>query len=118
MWARHFEFVLALWLAISWLIFGYTGDQLFLGVNDGICFILITLFSLLSYYHALRKLHLMNLAVSAWLIGLAYTSASSIHEGPYQNYMVVGFLLLMFAIIPVYSNDPPEAWQNYLKKRR
>lgn len=118
MWARHFEFVLGLWLAISWLIFGYNADQLFLGVNDGVCFVLITLFSFMSYYRPLRWLHLMNLLISFWLIAIAYSSSTTIHEGPYQNYMVVGFLLMMFAIIPAYSNDPPEAWQDYLNKRR
>ncbi len=116
MWPRVVEFMLACWLAISPFIFSYPGSALFLWFNDFSCASLMAIFSLLSYYEHLRKLHLCNLAISLYLISLSYFFKGSTFEAPLQNYMVLGLLLLMIAILPTDADKPPKPWRDFYKE--
>src|SRR5687768_14588745 len=97
MWARHFEIFLAIWLSISWLIFRYPDNSLLL-YHDFVVAAIIATISLLNYKY--RYIHLLNLSVVLWLITFVFVSNTTIADGPYQNYMVVGLLLMLFALIP------------------
>ena len=113
MWARVVEFMLACWLAISPFIFGYPNDAIFFWVSDLITASLIAFFSLICYYRSLRKMHLFNLAISFYLIALSYIFKDSPLYEPLQNYMVLGILLLMIAIVPTDAEKPPQSWRDY-----
>ena len=118
MWARHCEVFLGLWLAISWLLFSYPSNMLSLVYFDWIICTLICIFSLSCYWERLKYFNLMNVIVGCTLIGFVFTSSEDTSLPPYQNYMVVGLLLLMFAIIPTHSSQPPSEWLKFFKEKK
>lgn len=118
MWARHCEVFLGLWLAISWLIFSYPSNLDSLMYFDWIICLLICIFSLSCYSDRFKYMHLMNILIGSILIGFVFTFADDPYLPPYQNYAVVGLLLLMFAIIPTNSSLPPKAWQNFFTEKK
>ncbi len=115
MWARISEFFFALWLAISFIIFHY--DPKFpLLTNDLISFALIAFFSLGSYVAKLRRLYLMNFAMGIWL--MIFSLQPFVPDGPRQNYISLGLLLLTFAVIPCHSEQAPYDWLIFMKNRK
>ncbi len=117
MWARHCEVFLGIWLAISWLIFSYTPNMHSMIYFDWAICSLICIFSLSGYLPRLRYCHLMNFIVGCSLIGIAFTSPDG-HLPPYQNYMVIGLLLLMFPIVPTNASQPPVEWIAFIKGKK
>lgn len=113
MWARVVEFMLACWLAISPFIFAYPGNAVFLWANDFITSIIIAFFSLISFYEPLRKMHLCNLLVAFYLMALTYILQGVSMESALQNYMVLGILFLMLAIIPTDASAQPKPWRDF-----
>lgn len=118
MWARTIEFTLAIWLGISWMIFKYNVDTIFLLWNDIACFVLISCFSLLSYSQRLRHIHLLNFALAVWLIFLAYYLRNIGIGMNANNYMTVALLLLMLTIVPSDCNRPPYQWFKYMTNKK
>lgn len=118
MWARVIEFSLASWLAISPFIFRYPNTPRAPWFNDLIVSSLIALFALLSFYSPLRKLHLANLAVSFYLMLLVFLTPERALSPPYQNYMVLGLLLLMISTIPTDASKPPRPWRDFYKNSK
>lgn len=116
MWARHFEVSLAIWLSLSWLIFRYPENSSLLLVHDFFIAAVIATISLLNYKY--RYIHLLNVLTSLWLIIFAYFNYTSITNVPYQNYMVLGLILLMFSIIPPRASYPPEEWEEFIKMKQ
>ncbi len=114
--ARHAEIFIAIWLAISWMIFHYGEEgRALLMMNDFICAFLLIFFALITYSTKFRHWHLMNFVIGLWLILFSY---SSFVEGvPEQNYMTLGLLLLMLAIVPSFSGQAPHSWVEFMKKR-
>lgn len=117
MWARLFEFMLALWLSVSPFIFRHGPDETFLWANDLTCATIIAVLSLSSFKPRIEKIHLVNIAVGFWLIGVGAFRAEPPPPPAMQNQVVVGLLLLMFAVIPSRSDDPPRAWQQFYENR-
>lgn len=115
MWPRISEFFFSLWLAVSWMIFGYKPNTP-LFVNDMICFVLIALFSLGSYAFALRRLYLFNLLMAIWLI--VFSVFSFVGEVPRQNYVSLGLLLFIFALIPSPTERPSYDWERFMENRK
>jgi len=113
MWARVVEFMLACWLAVSPFIFQYPDDAIFFWCSDLITSSLIAFFALISIYLPLRKMHLCNLIVSFYLIAVAYFLKESPLQGALQNYVVLGLLLLMIAIVPTDADKPPKPWRDF-----
>jgi hypothetical protein len=118
MWARVVEFMLACWLALSPFILRYPAEDTFLWANDFICASLVALFALLSFWHPLRKIHLMTLGVALWLWGLGYTSLPGITPPPQENSVVIGLMLLMLAIIPSHSHHTTLSWQEFIDNKK
>ena len=79
--------------------------------NDFICSFLIALFSLLSFHHRLFRMHLFNLVIVLWLIGLGFFYADLPVPPLFQNYIVLALILGMVAIIPSNCQLPPKSWQ-------
>ena len=115
MWAPTFEFVLGIWLTISWIIFGYRDDSSLL-IHDFLSFSLIARFSLGSFFTKLRHLHLLNFLVVAWLVIFSYYLRSKGFENNAQNYMTVAWLLFMFSIVPSHAENPPYQWIKFQQK--
>jgi hypothetical protein len=113
MWGRVVELMLGLWLVLSPFIFGH--DTLHPGLwrNDFACGVAIVLLALLSFWHTLRHVHLLNLLVAAWLIGFGYIYGGYPSPPGAQNNILLGLILLLFAIIPNEANQPPPPWRHY-----
>lgn len=116
MWARVLEFVMACWLVLSRFIFSYDAGDVFLRVNDLVCAVLVMALAFLSFWRPLRYIHLAIIPVGLWLTALAFLQSDMLPA--YRNYMVVGVLLLLFAIVPSSASEPPHTWSAYMGKAR
>lgn len=117
MWARVVEVMLACWLAMSPFIFEYQDDLTLYWANDFVCATLISLFAFLSLSRRFDMLHLASLAVAVWLIGVACLAAPSPPPPRLQNYVVMGLLIAMIAIIPTRSGTPPQKWLDFYAEK-
>lgn len=118
MWARVIEFMIAIWLALSPFIFRYPSEEVFFWVNSFVCACLVALFALLSFWHPLRKIHLLTVAIALWSWGLGYTNFPERASPILENFVVVGLLLLMLALVPSRSDRLSYPWSDFIKKRR
>lgn len=116
MWARVVEFIVAIWLALSPSIFSYPPEETFLQTNDYICAFLIALFALLSFWHPLRKIHLLTLVVDLWLWGLSYIGFPAEALPLQENAAIIGLVLLMLGIVPSHSHKLSRSWHEFLQK--
>jgi len=110
MWARDVECMLGVWLLLSPFVFGHDPDATGLWASDLICAALVSTFALLSYGKPTQHAHLLTLLVALWLIGFGRFGAASPLPAGMQNNIVVGLLLLMFAIVPNHASRPPRRW--------
>jgi hypothetical protein len=111
MWPRVVELTLGCWLVISPFIFRGTpavGDYF---VNDIVCGALAVILSLLCFWAPTRRAHLATLALGVWLAMFGYFSAERPGPPAAQNDLVIGLLLLIFAIIPTEASEPPIPWR-------
>lgn len=118
MWARVVEVMLACWLIISPFIFRI-GDDAWVWANCLISGSAMLIFSLISFAPSrLEKIHLANVLVAGWMIAVAFWQPDPPPTAPYQNFVVVGLLLMMFAIIPSRASEPPRAWREWNEQKR
>jgi hypothetical protein len=109
MWARVIEFMLGCWLAASPFIFRHPDESVLLWGTDWIGATLVIAFALLSYWRALRGMHLLTLLVAIGLMGMGRFANTGVPPGA-QNEIIVGLLLFTFAIVPNHASRPPAAW--------
>lgn len=117
MWARVVEIMLAAWLFISPFVFRLENNEIFLWTNAFATGGLVALISLVSFWPKAEKLHLLNLGVGAWLLGVAFAWTDQPPPPELQNYTVLGLLLTMFAVIPSRSQLPPRPWREFYERR-
>ncbi|MEX0718711.1 MAG: SPW repeat protein [Planctomycetaceae bacterium] len=115
MWPRVVEVMFGCWLAISPFIFTHPPDQPLLWWNDLGCAAVVVALALASFHPRWRRAHLLEVAVGAWLIGAGYFAAEQPPPAATQNDVLVGWLLLMFAVIPSETNRPPAGWERRLR---
>lgn len=109
MWARVVEFMLGCWLAVSPFVFQH-GDDWLLWAADFIAALIVVTMALISYWPPMRHAHLGTAVLAVVMMGFGRI-ADGAHPGPgYQNYIVIGLLLAMFAIVPNYAGQPPLKW--------
>jgi len=114
MWARVIECMLAGWLAISPFVFRMTVDDTWLWANALSGAVLVAVPAMLSFHASLKRIHLLHLITATWLIAIGAWSHDMAPPPPaYQNFVVVGLLLLMFAVVPSHSTRPPKAWRRF-----
>lgn len=106
MWSRVIEFSLACWLAISPFVFQHADNLLLWGVDFGSAALVVCL-ALSSFWRPLRRAHLLILVVAVFLICFGRIAGNDNMLPAYQNQIVIGLLLLMFAIVPNHASDPP-----------
>jgi peptidoglycan/LPS O-acetylase OafA/YrhL len=67
--------------------------------------------ALLSYWPPTRHAHLATIFVAlAMIVFGRFASGGEIGPG-FQNHILVGLLLLMFALVPNDASRPPKAWR-------
>jgi hypothetical protein len=112
MWARHLELMTAFWLALSPFVLRYPGRPRGPWLHDFCLALLVACIALACHAQRLRRLHLAQLPLAAWLVGSGWWIATSGEPTPAsQNQLVVGLLIGMFAIIPSDASQPPESWR-------
>lgn len=111
MWPRVVEIVVGAWLVASpWVLTVHPGDgvQLAVDVTAGV---LAVGFALASLRPATRRAHLLTIAVAAGLVGWGWPKSASVAFSAYQHDILVGLILMMFAVIPVNTSVPPVGWR-------
>ena len=117
MWPRAAELLLAAWLAASpWLLPVPAEDANFLRVNSLACAALIALAAMLSFRTTWGKAHLASLALALWLIAVAFRQPDPPPAAAYQNYVITGLTLLLFAVLPSRAGEPPSGWREHFQK--
>jgi len=113
MWARVVEIMLGCWLAASPFIFRHSAENTSWWYNDLFSALAVIVLASSSFLTPLRYAHLGIGLVGLWLIGFGYFSATYPAPPALQNNLLVGLLLLMFAIIPNEALLPPRSWREF-----
>jgi hypothetical protein len=111
MWPRVVELMLACWLLMMPLVFRGTpavGEYALNGVVSGA---VIAMTSLLSLAPRLQLARLGTLAVAVWVAAHGYFAAPRPGPPAAQNELVVGLILMLFAVLPNHINQPPIPWR-------
>lgn len=111
MWPRVSEIILGLWLILSPFAFGTPSHKWASWVADLSAGILTILLALASLLTPLRKAHLAIFLVAIALMGFGYISSPV--TPALQNDLLMGLLLMMFAIVPSEASIPPRTWREY-----
>jgi hypothetical protein len=114
MWPRIAEILIGIWLIASNLLFD-VGDSSAAQLNRAVCGSIIILLSLMSFWPALPRAHLAELAVGAWLAGFAYWSATFPPTATIQSDLLAALLLVNFAVIPSPATLPPRSWREFMR---
>ena len=112
MWPRVIELMLGCWLVVSPFVFRGTPElerYMFSLVGSGA---VVVIASLLSFWPPAASARFLTLLTSLWLTGHGYFAA--VRPGPpaAQNEIMIGLLLLVFAILPNDTNRPPADWHD------
>lgn len=110
MWSRVVEIMLGCWLLMSPFVFAHASDATALWINDLGCGTAVILFGVFSYWGPTRHAHLLTLAVGTWLVAFAYRHGFGEPSPASQNHLIIGLMLLMFAIIPNDAAEAPPGW--------
>jgi hypothetical protein len=110
MWSRVVEVMLGCWLLMSPFLFAHPAGSTALWVNDLACGAAVIVFGLFSYWRPTRHAHLLSLFVGSWLIVFAYWHGFGGATAAAQNQLILGLLLLMFAVIPNDASQPAPGW--------
>lgn len=112
MWSRVIEVMLGCWLAISPFVFRYEGDATAFWINDFATASAVILLALASFWRPLRHAHVLIAGIGLWLILFAYLNFESPLPPGLQSGALVGFLLMMFAVIPNQAAKPSAGWRS------
>ena len=111
MWPRVVEVMFGAWLVIVPFVFRGTPEIDRFVVNAIVTGSIIIVASLASFWPPAGWARFVTLGASLWLVGHGYFAA--VRPGPpaAQNEIMVGLLLLLFAILPNETNRPPLGWR-------
>ncbi len=116
MWPRVVEVMLGVWLLMSPFIFGHAGDAVWRWTTDLGCAAALITLALASYAPKLAYAHWFSVLIGLWLCGFGYFASPYPTPPALQNNLIVGLLVLMFAIIPNQAAHPPRAWRQVFEK--
>lgn len=111
MWPRVVEVTLGAWLLITPFVFRDSPAIHTYATNAMISGSVVIVASLLCFWRRADRSYFVTLLVALWLIGHGYFSAERPGPAPAQNEIMVGLLLLLFAILPTETNQPPGPWR-------
>ena len=117
MWPRIAEITLGCWLIASLFVLEQGSITLGWKVNNMACGAAIIALAALSFSPRMSRAHFAEIAVGLWLLGFAF--ATNIQPSPpvVQNAILVGLVLLNFAIVPSQASQPPRAWREFYEKQ-
>ena len=111
MWARIVECMLGCWLLMSPFIFAHAEDASALWINDLAAGSALVVLSLASYWRVTAWAHWLLLPIGLWLLAFGRFFETPPLQPALQNAVIVGLLLLMFAIIPNHASMPSRSWR-------
>lgn len=112
MWPRVVEFMLGCWLLCSPFLFrGEHRDGVSPLIDFGLGSVII-LFAALSFWEKTRYIHVGTLFLSVLMFAVPRLTLSPEIPPAGQNFMMIGLLLAMFAMIPNEAFSAPRAWRN------
>lgn len=119
MWARGIEVMLGLWLAIAPFVFGHFGEPGMgrLVASDLAAGTLVVLLAVVSFWRRAGRAHLAELAVAVWLVAFGRFAFDFPPPPGAQNELLVGLVLVLFAIVPTRAADPPARWRAFYEER-
>lgn len=83
-----------------------------LWLHDVLVAAIVVTVPLLTYWRPLRRAHLLLVPVALWLIAAGWwQTATAAHAAAFQNWMMIGLLLGMFAIVPTEASRPSDSWR-------
>jgi hypothetical protein len=111
MWPRFVELGIGFWLLASPWVLGQASGGLDLHRFVGGAAIIAL--SLVSHWRPLRRAHLVEIPIAAWILGVAFFT--TVHPAPavVQSDILAALFLLNFAIIPSSANLPPCSWRRF-----
>jgi hypothetical protein len=112
MWARIVECMIGCWLLMSPFIFGHRPERTSLWINDFAVGGLVIVIALSSHWRPTAWAHWLLLPIGAWQFAFGRLSQSPPLLPALQNEIIVGLLLIMFAIVPNEATMPPPAWRS------
>ena len=110
MWSRVVEVMLGCWLLMSPFLLEHETSEIAYWITDFTCGGAVILFGLLSYWRPTRHAHLLSLIAGGWLIGFAYFKGFGSAPPAAQNHLILGLLLIMFAVIPNHAGRAASEW--------
>lgn len=116
MWARVVEVMLGCWLAVSPFVFRLSSEDRVLWFNDLFSALGVIVLALVSFWPPTQFAHVANFAIGLWLIAFGFFASSYPTPPALQNDIIVGLLLLMFAIIPNHASRPPQPWHDFFAR--
>ena len=116
MWSRVVEIMLGCWLAVSPFVFRHAADETQFWINDFSCATAVMTLAMLSCWKPTRHAHVGIVLVGIWMIVFAYQNFPEPAPPALQNSALIGFLLIMFGVIPNDAAFPPVGWQEYDRK--
>ena len=114
MWPRVVELMVGAWLVISPFVFRGTPELAAFRLSAVASGGIIILASLLAFWHRAPWARFVTLAAACWLMAHGYFAAPRPGPPAAQNELTVGLLLLLFAILPNETNQPPIPWRRRL----
>jgi hypothetical protein len=112
MWPRVVEVMLGCWLLVTPFVFRDTPAVGEYTANAVVSAALLIAASLLTFWRRTRLAHLGTAVVALWLICHGYFAAARPGPPAAQNEIVVGLVLLLFAILPSETNEVPLPWRH------
>ena len=117
MWPRVAAFLVGVWLLLSPFVFRHPKHAFGQWATDLACASAVMALSALSFWDRARRVHLVLVAVSGWLVGFGYFAGGYPSPPAFQNEILTGLVLLLLAILPSEANLPPRAWRRYFEDR-
>ena len=112
MWPRVVEVMLGAWLVISPFIFRDTSGLERYTVSMVVSGTVIAVASSLAFWSPAAGARYVTLLTSLWLMAHGYFFAARPGPPAAQNELVVGLVILLFAVLPNDVNRPPEKWEH------
>lgn len=111
MWPRVVEMMLAAWLSVSPFVFPpKAGEEGRTYLEYAAAILMVTLASIACTDRG-ERLRWGNALIALVLIVMGYPRG----DGAGQNYLMVGLIVLMTAVIPSRATDPPARWRERLE---
>lgn len=116
MWARVVEVMLSLYIILTPFYYPHGVEVAPYFVSHIICGVLLSTFALMSFKMSLRKMHLLSLLVSFFLLVTGYMNIYN-QIVLSRSDILIGFILIMINIIPSFASLPPIRWIRFKTKR-